>query len=186
MKSVFVAFALALAVCHAQAPSARVAIPSTASPTAAVPHIPQTMLWNLEKVFDGRLDAMDAKDPLDTVGRGGTRGLYLEGFGMVFTTELSLVETPSINPWRTSIPPELKASVHQRKLNHLPHLEDLMKDLIKVAALTLTPLPDDQKIIYVVRLRYLSYEDTNGLPAQIMMSADKKSAVLGDIKTKVE
>ena len=61
-----------------------------------------------------------------------------------------------------------------------------MKDLMKVSALTLTPLPDDQKIIYVVRLRYLSYEDTAGLPAQIMMTADKKSAVLGDIKTKVE
>src|SRR5580692_2084545 len=117
MKSLFVALVVALAVSHAQAPSARVTMPAPAT------HIPQAMLWNLEKVFDGRLDAMDAKDPLDTVGRGGTRGLYLEGFGMVFTTELSLIETPSINPWRTSITPELKASVHQRKLNHLPQLE---------------------------------------------------------------
>jgi hypothetical protein len=180
MKSVFVALVLAVAMSHAQAPSTRVAMPAPAT------HIPQAMLWNLEKVFDGRLDAMDAKDPLDTVGRGGTRGLYLEGFGMIFTTELSLIETPSINPWRTSITPELKASVHQRKLNHLPQLEDLMKDLMKVSARTLVPLPDDQKIVYAVRLRYLSYEDTTGLPAQIMMTADKKSATQGDIKTKVE
>lgn len=186
MKTVLAALVAALAVSYAQAPSARVAMHSTASPTAAATHIPQAMLWNLEKVFDGRLDAMDTKDPLDTVGRGGTRGLYLEGFGMIFTSELSLIATPSINPWRTSITPELRASVHQRKLDHLPPLEGLMKDLMKVSAMTLVPLPDDQKIIYVVRLRYLSYEDTTGLPAQIMMTADKKSAVLGDIKTKVE
>jgi hypothetical protein len=65
-------------------------------------------------------------------------------------------------------------------------LEDLMKDLMKVSALTLTPLADDQKIVYAVRVRYLIWEDTTGLPAQILMTADKRSAILGDVKTKVE
>jgi hypothetical protein len=35
-------------------------------------------------------------------------------------------------------------------------------------------------------VRYLIWEDTKDLPAQILMTADKKSAILGDIKTKVE
>jgi hypothetical protein len=185
MKSVFVALAVALAVSHAQAPQ-RVALHPPAAVTVAPTHIPQEMLWNLEHNFDQRLEAMDAKDPLDTWGWGGTRGLYIEGFGTVFTTELSLIVTPGITPFRLTISDELKLQVHQRKLNHLPPLEDLMKDLMKLSALTLSPLPDDQKIVFAVRARYQSWEDTKGLPAQILMTADKKSAILGDIKTKVE
>ena len=61
-----------------------------------------------------------------------------------------------------------------------------MKDLMKVSAITLVPLPDDQKIVFAVRVRYQRWEDTSGLPAQIVMTADKKSATQGDIKTKVE
>jgi hypothetical protein len=186
MKSVFMALAMALAVSHAQAPPERVALRSSAVVTAAPTHISQEMLRNLEKVFDGRLDAMDSKDPLDWWGRGGTRGLYIEGFGTVFTTELSLIVTPPITPFRPTISDELKLQVHQRKLAHLQPLEDLMKDLMKISARTLAPLPDDQKIMFAVRLRYLPWEDTKDLPAQITMTADKKSAILGDIKTKVE
>jgi hypothetical protein len=61
-----------------------------------------------------------------------------------------------------------------------------MKDLMNTAARTLVTLPDDQKVVYAVRVRYLTYEDPTGLPVQILMTADKKSAVLGDVKTKVE
>jgi hypothetical protein len=191
MKNVFVALVMALAVSHAQAPRAQappesVAMRASAVVTAAPTHIPQGMLWNLEKVFDGRLDGMDSKDPLDWWGRGGTRGLYIEGFGAVFTTELSLIVTPAVTPFRPTISDELKLQVHQRKLAHLPPLEDLMKDLMKVSAATLAPLPDDQKIMFAVRLRYLPWEDTKDLPAQITMTADKKAVLLGDIKTKVE
>jgi hypothetical protein len=184
MKSVFVALVLALAVSYAQAPPQRVAINSPAAVTVAATHIPQTMLAHLEKVFDIRLEAADPKDPLDVWGN--TRGLYVEGLGTVFTTELGLIVTPGIYGLLPKIPEDLIKQVHQRKLKHLQQLEDLMKDLMKESALTLTPLPDDQKIVYAVRVRYLIWEDTAGLPAQILMTADKKSAILGDIKTKVE
>src|SRR5580698_4898834 len=170
MRGVFLAMAVALAVSYAQAPpKQRTAISAPAALTVAATHIPQGMLWNLEKVFDGRLVAMDSKDPLDLLG--GTRGLYVEGFGTVFTTEVSLIVTPGISPFRPTISDELKLQVHQRKLAHLPQLEDLMKDLMKVSALTLNPLPDDQKVMYAVRLRYLPYENTAGLPAQILMTS---------------
>ena len=45
---------------------------------------------------------------------------------------------------------------------------------------------DDQKVIFAVRLRYLPEEDTTGLPAQVVMSADKKAAQMGDIETEIE
>jgi hypothetical protein len=184
MKRVFVALAMALAVSHAQAPPQRVAMHPPAAVTVAATHIPQAMLKNLEKVFDLRLAAADPNDPLDVWG--STRGLYVEGLGTVFTTELGLIVSPGIYGLLPKIPDDVIKQVHQRKLKHIQQLEDLMKDLMKVSALTLTPLPDDQKIVYAVRVRYLIWEDTTGLPAQILMTADKKSAILGDITTKVE
>ena len=37
-------------------------------------------------------------------------------------------------------------------------------------------------VVVAVRLDYLNWEDTTGLPAQILMRADRKSALAGDIK----
>ncbi len=143
------------------------------------------MLANLEKGFDDRLVALNPDDPIDMLG--GTRGLYVAGFGTVFTTEVSLIVTPGLFPMAgPRYTPEFKAKVRQRKIARLSKLEELMKDMVKVTALTLTPMPDDQKIVLAIRLRYLPEEDTTGLPAQIVMSADKKAAQLGDIKTVIE
>jgi hypothetical protein len=184
MKRVFVGSLIALAASYAQTPAQRIVMHSPAAVTAPATHIPQLMLANLEKTFDLRLQSMDAKDPVDILG--GTRGLYVEGYGTVFTTEISLIVTPGIFPMSAPITDQQKSVVRQRKLAHLPQLESVMKELINMSARTQVPLPDDQKIMYAVRLRYLPYEDTAGLPAQIVMTADKKAATQGDIKTKVE
>ena len=185
MRSVFLGLAMALAVSHAQAPPQRVSMRTPVAATVAPARISQGMLANLEKTFDGRMEAADSKDPFEIYG-DGTRGLYVEGFGTVFTTEISLIVTPGIFPMSPAVTDEKKAQVHQRKFNHLQPLKDLMKDLMKVSALTLVPLPDDQKIVFAVRVRYQRWEDTTGLPAQIVMTADKKSVLQGDIQTKVE
>ena len=174
---------LLLAPLAAQTP-ARLTTGALAAPVAAA-KIPQGMLDNLEKNFDSRLMAFDSMDPVDMLG--GTRGLYIQGFGTVFTTEISLIVTPGNFPIaRPTFTPEIRAQVHQRKMARLPKLQEIMKDMVKVTAKTLLTLPDDQRIILAVRLRYLPEEDTAGLPSQISMSADKKSALLGDIKTEIE
>ncbi len=153
------------------------------SPTA---HIPQVMLASLEKNFDGRLETLNATDPIDMLG--GTRGLYVPGFGTVFTTEVSLIVAPGAMPlpYQQEFSPAQKAQVHKRKAGQLSKLEALMKEMMKVNALTLVTMPDDQKVVMAVRLRYLMWEDTTDLPAQIVMTADKKAAQLGDIKTVIE
>jgi len=157
-----------------------------AASTAPTNHIPQLMLANLEKSFDNRLEMLNATDPIDMLG--GTRGLYIPGFGTVFTAEVSLIVAPGAMPlpYQQEFSPALKAQVHKRKTAQLPKLEGLMKDLVKTCALTLTTMPDDQKVVMAVRLRYLMWEDTTDLPAQIMMTADKKAAQQGDIKTVIE
>lgn len=159
-------------------------VPVAAAPITAT-RIPQLMLANLEKNFDDRLVQLNPKDPIDMLGT--TRALYIPGFGTVFTTEVSLVVSPGLFPIAgPRYTPELKAQVHQRKAAQIPKLEELMKEMVKVTALTLIPMPEDQKVVMAVRLRYLSEEDTTGLPAQIVMTADKKAAQMGDIKTEIE
>jgi hypothetical protein len=182
MKRLALTLLLAAAPLGSQTPAIHASI--AAAPTAAT-KIPQLMLANLEKNFDSRLVALDPKDPIDMLG--GTRGLYVPGFGTVFTTEVSLIVTPGLFPIAgPRYTPELRAQVHERKAAQIPKLQEMMKDMVKVTALTLTPMPDDQKIVLAVRLRYLVEEDTTGLPAQIVMTADKKSARMGDIKTDIE
>ena len=60
---------------------------------------PQTFS-TLEKSFDTRLEKASA-DPM--VILGATRGLYVEGYGAIFTTELDLIQTPNMMFMRSSI-----------------------------------------------------------------------------------
>jgi hypothetical protein len=177
-------FSLALAPLAAQTLPVR----AVSKPVAAVAEqsvrIPQSILATLETNFDSRLAVLDAKDPVDMLG--DTRALYLPGYGTVFTSYLSLIVTPGTSPFRPVMSDADIKQVHARKLAHLPTLEALMKEMVTVIATTLNGLPDDQKVTLVVRMRYYLWEDTNGLPAQIVMTAEKKSAKMGDIKTEVE
>ena len=137
---------------------------------------------DLERRFDAKLGGIGGpNDPLDLLGT--TRGLYLTGYGAVFTTELSLVITPTTNPFRQTISDELKNQVHQRKVARIPVLKQAMREMLKTAAMTMIQVPDNQQFVYAVRLEYLKWEDTMGLPGLIVMKADRRGALNGDIKT---
>ena len=76
----------------------------------------------------------------------------------------------------------LGGPLHQRKIDRLPALRQAMREMLRAAATTLIQIPDNQLVVVAVRLDYLNWEDTTGLPAQILMRADRKSALAGDIK----
>ena len=145
-------------------------------------HIAPQTFTELEKRFDSRLTSIGgANDPVDLLGT--TRGIYLEGYGAVFTTEASFIITPTVNPFRQTISKELAAQVHQRKTARVPLLRQAMQDMMKTAAATLLQIPENQQVVVAVRFLYLPWEDTTGLPAQIIMKADRKSAMAGNIQT---
>jgi len=137
---------------------------------------------DLEKRFDNKLAATGSpNDPIDLLGT--TRGLYLDGYGAVFTTELSLIITPTVNPFRKEITKEEAARVHQRKVARLPLLKQAMMEMMRTSAMALIQIPDNQQVVVAVRLLYLPWEDTTGLPAQVLMSASRRGVLNGDIKT---
>jgi hypothetical protein len=158
------------------------AVPATfPNPVKAMKIAPQTFR-ELEKRFDNQLATTGGpSDPIDLLGT--TRGLYLDGYGAVFTTELSLIITPTVNPFHQEITKEESARVHQRKLARLPVLRQIMAEMMKNSAVTLIQIPDNQQIVLAVRLLYLPWEDTTGLPAQVLMSATRRGVINGEVKS---
>ncbi len=135
----------------------------------------------LERRFDGLLSRIGTLvEPIDPLG--ATRGVYLDGYGAVFTAELGLLLTPDVNPFRPTITPEMIEQVHRKKLDRMPVLLVSMREMMTSAARTLIQVPENQQIVLVVRLDYLSWENTAKLPTHIMMRADRKSALAGEIK----
>lgn len=171
----------------ASRPTAAASVPSNAAPIVkgdpkpAAVRIPLSAFVNLERTFDGKIAALggDNYGPVDLLG--ATRGIYLDGYGAVFTTELGLVQTPTINPFNSTITDAQKTRVHSAKVTRLPALRKATVEAVQAMAAALTQVPDTQQIILAVRLDYASWENTSGLPGLIVAKADRRSALAGKI-----
>jgi hypothetical protein len=190
MKNLVFFAALAAAVASAQ--SAQVGPPpgrpaAKLAPEAGAGSIPKATLTRqgfkiLEDGFNLKLATFNPSEPVYMLGT--TRGVYLQGFGAVFSAELELVQSPTINPFHQKILPEEITSTHARKVKQLPLLRQAMRDQLMLCARSLDAMPPNEQIVMVVRLDYqTAWENTAGLPAQIMLRADRKSAAAGDIQT---
>jgi len=159
-------------------------VPASGAIPAGGTHISLEALKVLQTGFDTDLASFNYDDPMDVIGR--TRGVYLSDYGVVFTTEMSPVVSPGITPMLPRIPDQVKLRVHQRKVERMPAVQQLMGRMMKRSAEQLALLPDNQQIVLVVRLLYLPYEDTQGLPQQIVMKGDKRSVLAGRYATTEE
>ena len=156
--------------------------PLTASANAApvvspqkTARVPMQAIRELERTFNGRLRATVVTDqPLDLVG--DTRGVQLDNYGIVFTTEVSL---GVVNLFGQTISKELSDRVHKMRVDRMPVLKTAMKEMMRNMAAACTQIPNDQQLVLAVRLYYGSWEDTTGMPAQIIMKADRASAAKG-------
>jgi hypothetical protein len=184
VKPLVLILALAAIPSWAQMGSAAKAAPATL-PLAEQPLVPRLAISNLEKDFDARISTAGGIDPMKLMGN--TRGLYLKGYGVVFTAEVDLIMTSGITPFHTQITKAEVDATYQRKLNHLPILKQAMADMVKASASSLDSVPDNEKIVVAVRLWYhSSWENTAGLPVQILLQATRKAALAGDIKEEIQ
>jgi hypothetical protein len=187
MRPLAILLLFALAPAGAQPPrTAAITTPVAVAPTQRSGISRQTFA-EMEKSFDSQLAATGGAHPIDILGL--TRGLYLQDYGVVFTAEVSLIVSPGIMPFRKEISPELRAEVYRQKVENLPLLRKAMRDMVKTTATTfgaagvqMNILKPNSQIVLAVRLLYLPYEITNGLPGQIIMRADLKGALADDIK----
>jgi hypothetical protein len=161
--------------CFAQAPLKLAAVNPGAAGVATAP--PRQAIADVEKRLDTRLDQVGGKDRVYILGL--TRGLYLEGYGAVFTSELDLVESPRPNPFHQQIGPQEAAAVRQRKMQNLAALRKSLRDLWADAASLLGSIPDTDQVVVAVRLLYQPWEDTSGMPTQIVVKGSRKGGPAG-------
>jgi len=131
----------------------------------------------LEKTFDARVAKIATDVPFDLLG--ATRGVYLDGYGAVFTAELSLMVTPPLSPFRQTVTKEEIARLRARKLDRLGSLRQNMRDMLVAIASSLEVLPPNEQVVLGVTLFYYNWEDKTGLPAQIIMQGTKQKLLSG-------
>jgi hypothetical protein len=129
----------------------------------------------MERAFDQRFARLDLERPVEVLGL--TRGLYLDGYGVVFTAEINLLPAPGISPFRPSLSREEIARVREQKLKRLPQVREAMREMLLAAAQSLDRLPADEQVVLGVMLFSHPWEDAAGLPRLIRMQG-RRDALL--------
>lgn len=157
-------------------------LPAAAAPKAIAPKVTITRqtFKPLEDDFNLKLSTFSPVEPVYMLGL--TRGVYLQGYGAVFSVEMDLIQSPTVNPFHGAITKQDIGATHARKLKQLPLLQDAVRRQMIACAKALDAMPPDQQLVMVVRLDYQPWEDTDKLPAQILLTADRKSAEAGNIQ----
>jgi hypothetical protein len=133
--------------------------------------ITRAALASVERSFDGRLER-PTTDSFYLLGT--TRGVYLEGYGVVFSTELNLILSPNVSPFHQSFTAIEKARIHGQKVQRLPLLRQQMREMLVASAASLENLPPSEQVVFAVSLFHYSWEDYSGLPSQIVMQAERQ------------
>ena len=106
---------------------------------------------------------------------GHTHGVYLEGYGCVFTTRVNLAEGAAPGPFLQKLPEPVRAALRKKKIERMPLLKTAMRDMLVSAAVVMDPVPQTEKMVLSVSLAYWPHEDATGLPTQIVMQAPRKT-----------
>jgi hypothetical protein len=136
------------------------------------PRVPRTTLAAAEKSLDSRFGELWSDNPF--IMLGPTRGVYLEGYGTVFTAEVNLVAGPQIGI--LTMTKQSIAQHRQKKIDRIPELKKAMaKALADTAASPeMAAVPPDEQIVLVAFLSHFPWEDLTGMPSQIMMQGSKR------------
>ena len=164
MKTLLVSFLLAITA----------AVSASAAEASDAPRVARSTFAIAEKNLDNRFTRLWDDNPVAVLGP--SRGVYLEGYGAVFTAEVNLVAGPPMTLFNVSATPEYKARHKQAKIARIPDLKkELQKALADLAASKeMAAVPVDEQIVLVAFLSHYPFEDLSGLPAQIMMQGSKK------------
>jgi hypothetical protein len=135
-------------------------------------------LLTAERACNKRLETM-FDDPYLLLGMA--RGVYLDNYGVVLTAEMTLVNAPPITPFRQQVSDAEKAAIRKKKLERLPVLRQAMKEMMVGFAKSMEKLPVSEQVVLAITLLNRGFEDTTGLPAQIVMQGDRKALLSGQM-----
>jgi len=141
---------------------------------ATAPRVSRGTLAAMEKSLDERISKLWDDNPYLLLGP--TRGVYLDGYGAVFTAEVNLMSNP-VSLMHSTLSKDEIAKYHQKKLERLPLLRKALRDALISTAASLDTVPPDEQVTIVAFLDHYPWEDITGLPAQLTLQAPKKKLI---------
>jgi hypothetical protein len=141
---------------------------------ATVPaRITRASLRTLERSTDTSFEGLLQDDPLSILG--ATRAVYLDGYGVVFSTEIELSPSAAPNPFRPAFGKEEIARLKEKKKVRIAFLKESMRNMLVQFAKSLGTVPANENVAIAVTIPYFRWEDVNGMPRQILMVAPRKT-----------
>lgn len=133
----------------------------------AAPMVRRELLTGLEKGFVQGLTAGQMRI------LGYPSAIYIDGYGVVFTSDVNLSYSPIADPFQQTFTPEVTARTKVKELLQLPILRNEMRQLLLRSSVTLDTLPPNEQIVVGVKISFQSWQDKGGFPQQIVMQGQK-------------
>jgi hypothetical protein len=140
-------------------------------------HVNRAVIRSVEISLDERLSRIWPDTPMALASH--TRGLYLDGFGAVFTLEMNTA-SDGVGLMTTNITPQKKVQVKQTKIDRMPQLQKALSLALVDAAASLDPVPLDEQVVIEVDLLRYSWEDGAGYPAEVLVQSTRRKLL--DVK----
>ena len=147
------------------------AFPSSAAEVAPGDAAIRNEVASVERAIDARFRDLSAEQPMALLG--SARGVYLKGYGAVFTVEVNLAAAANLSPFRQSYSEEEKRQLNIRKRQRLETLEEQALAILVEESKKLTLVPSEEVVALAVSLFHFPWEDLTGLPRQMVASAAK-------------
>jgi hypothetical protein len=125
-----------------------------------------------ETRFEAKLNQTPPPFPFEVLSPAPA--VYVPGVGVMLSTVVSLSYLEPPSPFRGQFTPKELATFRDRKLQRLPLLEANMREVMADTASNIDTLPPNERVVIGVTLFYFKWEDSSGLPRQIVMSAEKQ------------
>ena len=132
-------------------------------------------LKSVEKTIDEKVQQMTARAPFVLLGT--TRGAYLPGYGAVFSLEVNLVPVAGLSPFRPAYTPQEMQNLNRQKREKIGTLRAGLRPLLVEQAAGLAQIPTGEKVALIVTLFNFHWEDTTGLPSQIVLQATRQDLI---------
>jgi hypothetical protein len=136
---------------------------------ADAPPMPSADVAKAEKIINQQFAALYPDEPYFLLGL--TRSIYLDDFGLIFSTEINLAPGPAPSPFQIAITEQQRKNYRDKKMSRLPKLKNEMYSILGNATMALHPPPQAGNVVLGVTLFRYAWEDASGIPSQIVMQA---------------
>src|ERR1700721_269911 len=136
------------------------------------PKVNRGMIEAMQHSLDNKLSGLWPQDPAEVLGL--SQGTYIQGYGAVFLGEVNLAPAAGISPFHPTVSADEVRRTHEKKLQRMAALRTAMRAMLTDSARSLDSVPADEQVAVGLSLFYWKWENRDGLPAQIVMNAQRK------------